>query len=253
MGRMRHEFPFRNLTAMAAVLALAISLRASPQTEAAAAVDEALKPLAAQAAAAEAAMSPDGLRVANFARLKRDQLAGMRERVVAVRAAQQALRAALRETGPAYAKELAARGVPEALAAKDAKLYTADRDTLNELLTRLGAQEDVMFGAVIDLLDLAQKEFGQWFATAAPRLKPGASAPALPYGFKFKNPGASHRYSELIDQALTASAEHAALVTELEAGVQEGALKAGGLSADELTATVVLSLDGETPLTKPAQ
>jgi hypothetical protein len=250
MGRMRHEFPFRNLTAMAAVLALALPLRASPQTDAAAAVDAAIKPLAEQAVSAEAAAAGDGLRMLNFARLKREQLAGMRERVASVRAAQQALRAALRDTGAAYAKELAARGVPEALAAKDAKLYAADRATLNDLLARLGAQEDAMFGGVIDLLDLAHKEFGQWFATAAPRLKPGAPAPALPYGFKFKNPGASARYNELIDQVLAASAEHTALVAELEAGVQEGALKAGGLSADELTAAIALSLDGETPLKK---
>jgi hypothetical protein len=253
MGRMRHEFPFRNLTAMAAVLALALSLRASPQTDAAAAVDAAIKPLAGQAAAAEAAASGDGLRVLNFARLKREQLAGMRERVAAARAAQQALRAALRDTGAVYAKELAARGVPETLAAKDAKLYAADRATLNDLLARLGEQEDAMFDAVLGLLDLAQKDFGQWFATAAPRLKPGAPLPALPYGFKFKSPSATARYNELIDQALKASAEHAALVTELDTGVQEGSLKAAGLSTDELTAAIALSLDGETPLVKPAQ
>ena len=226
------------------------SLPASPQTEAAAAVDAALRPLADQTVAAESAVSADGLRVANFARLKRDQLAGMRERVAAARAAQQALRAALRDTGAAYAKELTARGVPEALAAKDAKLYAADRNTLNELLTRLGAQEDIMFGATLDLLDLAQKEFGQWFATAAPRLKPGAPAPALPYGFKFKNPGAANRYRELIEQAQAAATEHAALVTELDAGVQEGSFKTGGLSTGDLTSAIVLSLDGETPLRK---
>jgi len=245
----RRRLPLFILLALLA----AASLRASTQTEAAAAIDAALKPVAGQAAAAEAAVAADGLRVANFARLKRDQLAGMRERFAAVRAAQQALRAALRDTGAAYAKELAARGVPEALAAKDAKLYAADRDTLNELLARLGAQEDIMFGAAIDLLDLAQKEFGQWFATAVPRLKPGAPAPALPYGFKFKNPGAATRYRELVEQALNASAEHQTLVAELDAGVQDGSFKAGGLSADELTAAIALSLDGETPLVKPAQ
>ena len=107
-----------------------------------------------------------------------------------------------------------------------------------------------MFGATLDLLDLAQKEFGQWFATAAPRLKPGAPAPALPYGFKFKNPGAANRYRELIEQAQAAAAEHAALVTELDAGVQEGSFKTGGLSTGDLTSAIVLSLDGETPLRK---
>lgn len=218
--------------------------------EAAAAVDVALRKTAEAAVAAEAAAAADFPRVANFNRLKRDQLAPMRARLTAAHAAAQQLRTALRGSGDAYKAELTARGVPEAQAAKDAKFYAADRETLLDLVNRLGAQEEAFNNAVLGLLDLAQAEFGQWFATAAPRLKPDAPAPALPYGFKFRNPGAQHRYRELMDQALAATTERDLLEADLRQQAADGALKLGSLTVEDLVSAGFLSLDGETPLRK---
>lgn len=237
-------------TLSAILAAAALPLSATIPKEAAAAVDAALGRTARAAAAAEAAAAADFPRVANFARLKRDQLAQMRARIAAAQDAAQQLRAALKASGDTYKAELIARGVPEAQAAKDAKFYAADRETLLDLLNRLGEQEDAFHAAVLGLLDLAQAEFGQWFATAAPRLKPDTPAPVLPYGFKFKNPGAQQRYRELMDRALAATAERDLLEEDLRQQAADGALKLGSLSVDDLVSAGFLSLDGETPLRK---
>jgi hypothetical protein len=231
-------------------LLAALPLHANIPKEAAAAVDAVLRKSAETAAATDAAAAPDYVRLANFARLKRDQLAAMRTRIAAAHAAAQQLRAALRGSGDAYKTELIARGVPEAQAAKDAKFYLADRETLIELVNRLGEQEDAFHAAVLGLLDLAQAEFGQWFATAAPRLKPDAPAPALPYGFKFKNPGAQQRYQDLMNQGMAATAERDLLEADLRQQAADGALKLGSLTVEDLVCAGYLSLDGENRLKK---
>ena len=247
------KFPAGLIRLLLPGLMAALPLHANIPKEAAATVDAVLKKSAEVAAAADAAAAPDYLRLANFARLKRDQLAAMRTRIIAAQAAAQQLRAALKASGESYKAELAARGVPEAQAAKDAKFYVADRETLLDLVNRLGEQEDVFHVAVLGLLDLAQAEFGQWFATAAPRLKPDAPAPALPYGFKFKNPGAQQRYQDLMNQALAAAVERDLLESDLRQQAADGALKLGSLIVEDLISAGYLSLDGENRLKKPVQ
>ncbi len=245
-----HSRLSRPLALCAALLAAVLPLSANIPKEAAAAVDAVLKQAAETTATADAAAAADFPRVANFTRLKRDQVAPMRARIAAAHAAAQQLRAALKSSGDTYKAELTARGVPEAQAAKDAKFYVADRETLLDLVHRLGEQEDAFHAAVLGLLDLAQAEFGQWFATAAPRLKPDTPAPALPYGFKFRNPGAQQRYRELMDQALAATVERDLLEADLQQHSADGALKLGSLTVDDLVSAGFLSLDGETPLRK---
>jgi hypothetical protein len=236
--------------AIGALALAATAARANIPKESAAAVDAALKQAAAPAAEAESAAAADYPRVLNFARLKRDQLAPMRARIAAAQAAAAKLRDAVRAAGDSYKAELLARNVPEAQATKDAKFYAADRETLTDLVNRLSEQEEIFNTAVLGLLDLAQAEFGQWFATAVPRLKPDAPAPALPYGFKFKNPGAANRYRELVDQALAAAAERDSIEADLRQQKNEGTLKLGSLTPDDLVLSGALSLDGETPLKK---